>query len=339
MGESVRILVEEASKTAEARRYARAMAANIGLNETVAEQVSIVVTEACTNLLKHAGRGEIILHSSSEGLETTPLLDVLALDQGPGMRNLQQSLQDGYSTGSTAGHGLGAIIRLSQDSDFYTVPQKGTGILARWWTEPSKPSTPSLATLRISAVNLPKPGQEVSGDAWGAVHFADYVLVLLADGLGHGLEANIASMEAVRILRLHPDLPPAALLQRVHSALRGTTRGAAVAVARIDLAHNRVTFAGVGNISARIYSGAEPRHSLVSGNGTAGHQTERIQEFSYPWPANGLLQLHSDGLATGAGLEPYPGLFLRDPALIAGVLYRDFARGRDDSTVVVAKAS
>ncbi len=75
------------------------MAAHMGLNETVAEQVSIVVTEACTNLLKHAGRGEIILHSSSEGLETTPLLDVLALDQGPGMRNLQQSLEDGYSTG------------------------------------------------------------------------------------------------------------------------------------------------------------------------------------------------------------------------------------------------
>jgi len=339
MGESVRILVEEASKTAEARRFARNMAAHIGLNETVAEQVSIVVTEACTNLLKHAGRGEIILHSSSEGLHTTPLLDVLALDQGPGMRNLEQSLQDGYSTGNSAGHGLGAIIRLSQDSDFYTVPQKGTGILARWWTEPQKPSAPSLGTLRISAVNLPKPGQEVSGDAWGAVHFADYVLVLLADGLGHGLEANVAAVEAVRILRLHPDLSPAALLQRVHGALRGTTRGAAVAIARIDLAHHQVTFAGVGNISARIYSGAEPRHSLVSGNGTAGHHTERIQEFSYPWPADGLLQLHSDGLATGTGLEAYPGLFLRDPALIAGVLYRDFARGRDDSTVVVAKAS
>ncbi len=72
MAGSLRILVDEASKTAEARRFARAMATRMGLNETVAEQVSIVVTEACTNLLKHAGRGEIILHSSSEGLEATP---------------------------------------------------------------------------------------------------------------------------------------------------------------------------------------------------------------------------------------------------------------------------
>jgi len=338
MGGSLRILIDEASKTAEARRFARGLAANMGLSETVAEQVSIVVTEACTNLLKHAGRGEIILFSSFEGRETTAGLDLLALDQGPGMPNLHQSLQDGFSTGSTSGHGLGAIVRLSQASDFYTAPQKGTGILARWWSEPPKPSSPGHpGTLQISAVNLPKLGEEISGDAWGAVHLADSVVILLADGLGHGLDANTAASEAVRMLRLHPDLQPAALLERVHGALR-STRGAAVAVARIDLAHAKLTFAGVGNISGRIYSGSEPRHGLASVNGTAGHQVHKLQEFIYPWPADGLLQLHSDGLLSGTGLESYPGLSQRDPALIAGVLYRDFARGRDDSTVVVVKA-
>ncbi len=91
------------------------------------------------------------------------------------------------------------------------------------------------------------------------MHHGDNIVILLADGLGHGLEAHVAASEAVRILRLHPDLPPGALLQRVHGALRSSTRGAAVAVARIDLALNQVTFAGVGNIAARIYSGAEPR--------------------------------------------------------------------------------
>jgi anti-sigma regulatory factor (Ser/Thr protein kinase) len=338
VGGSLRILIDESSKTAEARRFARGLAAKLGLSETVAEQVSIVVTEACTNLLKHAGRGEIILHSSSEGSDSTAALDLLALDQGPGMRNLQQSLQDGFSTGSTSGHGLGAIIRLSQASDFYTAPQKGTGILARWWSQPRRPSSPGHpGTLQISSVNLPKLGEEISGDAWGAVHLSDSVVILLADGLGHGLEANTAASEAVRMLRLHPDLPPAVLLERVHGALR-STRGAAVAVARIDLAHAKLTFAGVGNISGRIYSGSEPRHGLASVSGTAGHQVHKLQEFNYPWPADGLLQLHSDGLLSATGLESYPGLSQRDPALIAGVLYRDFARGRDDSTVVVAKA-
>ena len=61
-------------------------------------------------------------------------------------------------------------------------------------------------------------------------------------------------------------------------------------------------------------------------------------DFSYAWPEDGLLVLHSDGLSTSTGLESYPGLAARDPVLIAGVLYRDFSRGRDDATVVVAKA-
>jgi hypothetical protein len=101
----------------------------------------------------------------------------------------------------------------------------------------------------------------------------------------------------------------------------------------------KLTYAGVGNISARIYAGSDSRQNLVSLNGTAGHQCERIQEFSYSWPENGLLVMHSDGLSTGTGLESYPGLAARDPALIAGVLYRDFCRGRDDATVVIVKAA
>ena len=125
---------------------------------------------------------------------------------------------------------------------------------------------------------------------------------------------------------------------RVHQALR-SSRGAAVAIARIDRRRGKLTFAGVGNISARIYAGSETRQNLVSLNGTAGHQCDRIQEFNYAWPEDGLLILHSDGLSTGTGLESYPGLAARDPALIAAVLYRDFCRGRDDATVVVAKAA
>jgi serine phosphatase RsbU (regulator of sigma subunit) len=159
----------------------------------------------------------------------------------------------------------------------------------------------------------------------------------MADGLGHGLEARLASAEAVRQLYENPELPPKALLTRVHQALR-STRGAAVAIAYIDSMRGKLTFAGVGNISARIYAGSAGRQNLVSLNGTAGHQCDRIQDFSYPWPEDGLLVLHSDGLSTATGLEPYPGLAARDPALIAGLLYRDFCRGRDDATVVVAKA-
>jgi anti-sigma regulatory factor (Ser/Thr protein kinase) len=331
---AVRIVVEENSITAEARRTAREMALDLGMDEGGAEHVAIVATEACTNLLKHAGGGQVLLQTSTEGSEAVPLLELLAVDQGPGMSNLDNCLRDGYSTASSRGEGLGAIQRLAKQSDIYTLTGKGTAVLARWWLSRNGWD----ASRRIGAVNVSKPGQEVCGDAWGCVQNGGDLTIIVADGLGHGMEAKIAATEAVRQLYENPETPPKALLTRIHQALR-STRGAAVAIAYIDSMRGKLTYAGVGNISARIYAGSEGRQNLVSLNGTAGQNCDRILDFSYAWPEDGLLVLHSDGLSTGTGLESYPGLAARDPALIAGVLYRDFSRGRDDATVVVAKAA
>lgn len=337
MPAGISILVEETSKTAEARRRAREMAFDLGMDESGAEHVAIVTTEACTNLLKHAGGGQILLQNSADESDS-PSLELLAVDQGPGMTNLEACLTDGYSTSSSAGQGLGAIRRMSKQSDIYTLPGKGTVVLARWSSRQDADGAITGNTVRLGAVNVPKPGEDVCGDSWGFAWIDECLVILVADGLGHGLEAKAASAEAVRQLTVSSEMPPKALLTRVHQALR-STRGAAVAISRIDMAHGKLTFAGVGNIAGRIYSGSESRQNMVSMNGTAGHQCERIQEFSYPWPENGVLVLHSDGLSTGTTLDTYPGLAARDPALIAGVLYRDFFRGRDDATVVVAKAA
>jgi len=63
----------------------------------------------------------------------------------------------------------------------------------------------------------------------------------------------------------------------------------------------------------------------------------RVQEFEFDFPAGALLILHSDGLTTRWTNADYPGLMARHAGLIAGVLYRDHNRGRDDVTVVVLK--
>jgi anti-sigma regulatory factor (Ser/Thr protein kinase) len=333
---ALRISIEESSKTAEARRTAREMALELGMGEVGAERVAIVTTEACTNLLKHASGGHLLLQAATEGSDAMPLLELLAVDQGPGMGNLDRCLEDGFSTGPSPGQGLGAIRRMSKQWDIYTLPGKGTVVLARWWRTDN--GNQHIPERRVGAVNVSKPGEEVCGDSWGCARNDRDLVILVADGLGHGMEAKLASAEAVRQLHESPELPPKALLTRVHQALR-STRGAAVAVARIDFIRGKLTYAGVGNISARIYAGSQARQNLVSLNGTAGHQCDRIQEFSYSWPQDGLLVLHSDGLSTATGLESYPGLAARDPVLIAGLLYRDFCRGNDDATVVVAKAA
>ncbi len=81
--------------------------------------------------------GQILLQTTTEESDAAPLLELLAVDQGPGMNNLDQCLRDGFSTGSSPGQGLGAIQRMSKQSDIYTLPGKGTVVLARWWLSPN----------------------------------------------------------------------------------------------------------------------------------------------------------------------------------------------------------
>jgi anti-sigma regulatory factor (Ser/Thr protein kinase) len=328
-----RVAINEQSQVAEARRIARKMAEEIGLDESRQEQVAIVVTEACTNLLKYAGGGEILLNKGGGALE------VLAIDRGPGMRNLERCLQDGYTTGTSQGHGLGTIVRLADTSDFYSEQGKGSAVLARWPSLAGRgiDSSGDSGAFKVGAVNLAKPGQEICGDSWGMSNHGDCWTLMVADGLGHGYEAHVASSAAIEVLRQHPDFSPKELLDFAHSALRAT-RGAAVAVARVNRELRTVTFAGVGNIAGQVCSGPKACQHMVSVNGTAGLQMQQIREFNYAWPENGILVLYSDGLATSTGFDAYPGLALRDPGLVAGVLYRDFSRGHDDATVVVARA-
>jgi hypothetical protein len=98
----------------------------------------------------------------------------------------------------------------------------------------------------------------------------------------------------------------------------------------------QLNFAGIGNISACLVEG-ETRKQLVSHNGTVGHNLRKVQDFTFPWPEGGLYIMCSDGISTQWDLNAYPGLSASHPALIAGVIYRDFKRDRDDATVVVAK--
>jgi anti-sigma regulatory factor (Ser/Thr protein kinase) len=316
----------------EARRAAAAVAGRLGFNETEAGKVALVVTEAANNLVKHGRGGEILLGPLEQ--DGVTLLEVLALDRGPGMADLGRCLRDGFSTAGTPGTGLGAIARLSAFFDIHSLPPTGTAVLSRLRSR-SLPRGPSASDLEVGAVCLPHPGEQVCGDAWAVEQTPGRGLFLVADGLGHGPAAAAAAREAVRVFRENVRLTPAEALRAIDPALR-STRGAAVLVAEVNLAGRQVCCAGVGNISGTIFADGASR-SLVSHNGTVGHAVRKVQEFVYPFPPGALLVLHSDGLATSWRLEQYPGLPARDPALIAGVLYRDFKRGRDDVTVVAAR--
>jgi hypothetical protein len=125
------------------------------------------------------------------------------------------------------------------------------------------------------------------------------------------------------------------LVERIHRAL-APTRGAALAVARIDAEAHVVRFVGVGNISGALVNNGDARR-MVSHNGTAGHIAPRIREFTYPFADDPVVILHSDGLSAKWDLSDYPGLATSHPSLSAGVLFRDHRRERDDATIAVMR--
>lgn len=326
-----RIVVEDKSQAAEARRVAVALAGRLGFSESKIGEVALVVTEAATNLAKHASRGELLL--STFDFNRTPRLEMLALDKGPGM-DLNHSLIDGYSTAGTRGEGLGAIQRMSAEFDGYS-NNAGTVIFAAF--HESK-SAPVQSRLTSGSARVAMKGEVLCGDDWGMVmDESGSARIMVADGLGHGPFAADASRAAIDTFESQPFTSVQDTIRATHGALRGT-RGAAIAVCELDLPNQVIRYSGLGNIVSTIVT---PRklQQMVSMNGTAGYEAPRISKFDYPWSADSILVMQSDGLLTQWNIDKHPGLLSRHPSVIAGLLYRDFNRGRDDATVVIVKNS
>jgi len=326
------MLVYDASQVSEARRLTAHACRKWGLDETNLAQAELVVTEFATNLIKHAGGGILVIdiNQGRNGIDLT----ILSLDKGPGIGNPNEALHDGYTTTGSPGTGLGAIRRLSGLFDTYSVPGKGTALLS---IMRFKKTGDAYLDYHYSAgaVCLPLTGEKACGDNWAVEQLKDRTVVLAVDGLGHGSLAAEAGHEAVKSFKQNVMHSLPEIMGLIDRALQ-STRGAAAAVAEIIPGSQIVRYCGIGNISGRIVSAKEER-KLITFNGTLGMGAGKIREFTYPWSENSLLIMHSDGLTARWHAENYPGLWLKHPVLVAGVLYRDHNRPKDDSVVVVVR--
>jgi anti-sigma regulatory factor (Ser/Thr protein kinase) len=307
------VAVTDASQIGEVRRQASRIAELAGLSDTQRGAVAIAATELATNLSRYATNGQVLVQQLSP-IDGT-CVEILAIDAGPGM-DVDRCLRDGYSTGGTAGNGLGAVKRLADEFDLYSTAG-GSVVMARVGR---RPRPPAARAFRWGAVSTPAPHEAVCGDAWAVAERDGEIVVMVADG------------RTVQVFDRSQFVEPAAFCDEAHRALTGT-RGAALALAHVS--KRGVRFAGVGNIAGSLVAPGGQGRGLLSQNGTAGFQMRAPQQLDYPWPVQGCLVMHSDGLAGRWSMATYPGLLRRHPAVIAGVLYRDSVRGRDDATVVV----
>ncbi|MGV3704169.1 MAG: ATP-binding protein [Arcticibacter sp.] len=308
------------------------LAMEAGMHEARINVLDLIVAEMTSNLFKYSNDGEILMGTFSNN--GSPYVELISIDNGPGMVNPSKMMQDGVSTSNTMGHGLGSMKRLSDTFELYSQIGWGTIVLSRVYNDPEQAKVPSKMIIRPLVVF--KPGEKVSGDGFVFKKTERYVKMMLADGLGHGPEANKAVNEAAAAFRVFPDFSPTDTLRFIHQAIK-KTRGAVINITAFDFRTRTWSATGVGNIAARIIGPASFKNHM-SYNGIVGHNIPgTMNDQTYPAELYNQVMLCSDGLKTRIDMMRYPQMYKYDQTVLAAALYKDHGRRNDDMSVVLAK--
>lgn len=181
----------------------------------------------------------------------------------------------------------------------------------------------------------PLPGEQECGDNHFVAETTTGWLLAVADGLGHGPEAAVASRTFIEVLQRHPDEPPVELIRLGHEALK-TTRGSAATVVVIDRARCLLSWTGVGNVEGviRHIQSATPTEYITMRGGIVGYRIPVLQPTFLRLQDGDILALATDGIdgdfVRAIGCQHAPGK-------LAGYILDRYAKPTDDALVLVAR--
>lgn len=316
------------------------IAQRLGLAELKIENMLLVASELVSNNIKYAGGRGMIQVWQQPG----PVLDLVSLDYGPGIANLEHAEQDGFSTGNTLGKGLGSVRRLSDELFIFTQQHdtgsktkwSGTVFLARFFPQNGKATgkREPLPGFRLGMFSRAYSNSRFNGDRIYLNLDGKRLNWLHLDGLGHGESAQktTASLAA----HLVQEYSPGAVLTAVDHQLEGT-RGAVAVAGAIDLAQHTVQIVGVGDMHAHVY---DKKHidDVPFVPGILGREHRTMSLFQAKFGKQSLVITASDGIRRNWDTTSFIGLFNQHPQLIAYVLGNIMSRVSDDQSLCVLTA-
>ncbi|MDR3681413.1 MAG: ATP-binding protein/SpoIIE family protein phosphatase [Flavipsychrobacter sp.] len=324
---------EDRSYFAILKKEIHQVATAAGFSDKKTGEIDIIVAEMASNLIKHAGGGEILVRLMQEN--GNEAIELISIDNGPGMADPLRMLEDGVSTANTLGHGLGAMKRLSDTFQIYSLKEWGTIVLARVYKN-ELPLFIKKPLVEVRWVVVPKPGETVSGD--GAYHQlnAEGLKVFLGDGLGHGPDAHLAVQQAISAIGICTENSPIDILRYLHTAVK-KTRGLVGTMAIYNFKEKNWRICGIGNIATRTQNFMSFKN-YMSYNGIIGMNIPNtLKEQEVADERGQVLIMCSDGIKTRMELQKYTGIFKYDLTILAAAIYKDFARKTDDMSVMVSR--
>lgn len=340
------LLIEHESDIGICRRKSVSLAKQLGFDEVKTGEVAIMVTELVTNVLKHGGRKGKILICELKTKEGQKAIEIWCCDMGPGIKNLEEAMKDGFSNKISLGIGLGSIRRFSDvfeinpgempfgNNDTLTGLEQFKNCIRTLKWVPSKKWIGTNRSISIGAASRGKTGEILNGDCYVVNHVSPKkTIAAVIDGLGHGKEAHLASQLAREQFIQKAGQPVDMLLNHVHSATRGT-RGLVASVVSIDTENNKLSFSGIGNIEGFIVNGTEKKN-LLSYGGIIGHNMRTPRVFEFPFAPGDFLCLSSDGITSRWHLED---IDLKDhPQRNAEHIINHYSRDNDDATILIIR--
>jgi anti-sigma regulatory factor (Ser/Thr protein kinase) len=327
--------MEERSFVSYIKREIHSQILRSEFTRTKAAEIDIIVSEITSNVIKHAGSGELLYRI--EDVDNGPTkFEIISIDNGPGIADTARMMRDGVSTTHTLGQGLGAINRLSDIAQLYSIPGWGTVLYAAVYRKAPDDEAQLGVDIRYFSVN--KPRETVCGDGCRVRSTNTETMIFFGDGLGHGVHAKSAVDAAGEFFLSCNEREPVEIIRAMHERIR-RTRGLVGTIAVLNRLTNEWTICGVGNVLTRMYTGINFK-SYMPYNGTIGLNIPNSMSVT-PFNAerNQHLIMCSDGIGTRWELNRYPFIFKYDSMILAAAIYKDYNRGHDDSSILIAKVS
>ena len=292
-----------------------------------AAALATAASELGHNQLRHARRGKIAVRRISRA--GTPGVEVIAADAGEGIANVETIVTHDSAKG--LGIGLSGVIELADEADFDVRLGEGSCVWAR------KFAGPVPYARRVALVGRPIDGERCSGDDGAFVRTGDGSIVLaLADGLGHGIEACEAARAAIACVLAHPEREIASLLDECHAALQ-KTRGAVMAIARVAPG-GALDASIVGNVQLRTVGrkvGADRRYAGPSFTLGSPGRLARVRTEHDVVASHEAFLAFSDGMSTRLAMDAE--LFGLPHAVAARRLLDAFSDRRDDAMLALVR--
>jgi negative regulator of sigma-B (phosphoserine phosphatase) len=319
--------LHEPSDNAQVVYATKKLAAQLGFAESEQFLIATAVSELATNIIRYANWGRISLKIIQEANRTG--IEVTAEDHGPGIVNIDEAMQEHFSSGSGLGLGLPSVRRIMDEFAIESKPGQGTRIVVRKWRGDR------LAEVDYYLVKRGLTGREDEcGDTGLVREIGDRCFLALIDALGHGKEAYETALLAEKYLSENYDRNLIRLMQGLHLHLKGS-RGGVAACCLLNQRTGNLRYVGVGNITSKIY-GAQPYH-FVPQDGVVGYMMASPKEQQRQLHHGDILILSSDGIREHFDIYDFPDLLTGSARQIATAVLDNLGKDNDDASCLVLR--